>query len=437
MISKFSSNLLPLVRYLRREFWWGLFALGCAVPSLGVAQECVDDCVEVGAWRLNLGVGAGLRSNPLHSGDDIPLVLLPEVSYYGERLFVENLEMGFTLLEDSRHQLNALVTPGYDQMYFNRWDPFNFSGAGGFTAGSGYSAPLAARPYQVDISGAAFAGSESSSPAPEPTIDANGVYVASARSVAINDRPIELVEGTHYLLGADGNPIAVQIGADRISIMGVVQGDRIELAGVEVKREEDLESRGNALVEFSGSSNSAESLRIDPEEGGRYRVTANAVSEPASAQNITADQVAKRRMAGLAGLEYSYRLPYASFHLQALSDFTSVHGGHEVRAAIIVPWHIGEQKWALTVGGNYKSHHILDYYYGVSGRDTDLSALHFSPTAAGIETMVRLDWQLPLSDKWSLRAMLQYSELPSSIANSPLVSERGVGSAFFGGIYHF
>jgi len=48
-----------------------------------------------------------------------------------------------------------------------------------------------------------------------------------------------------------------------------------------------------------------------------------------------------------------------------------------------------------------------------------------------------LDWQLPLSDHWSLRAMMQYSQLPDSVEASPLVSERGVGSAFFGGVYHF
>lgn len=376
-----------------------------------------------------------MRSNPLHGGDDTPLVLLPEVSYYGERFFLENLEMGFTLFENPRHQLNALVTPGYDQMYFNRWDPFNFSDAGGFTAGSSPAAPLAASSYQVNISGpmAPAEGLPSSGPA----IVSGGVYVASARSVAINDRAIDLTGGTQYLFGAEGNPIAVEITGDMVSIIGVVEGDRIELAGVNVSSAEDVDSRGDAEVEFSGADNGTDSLRIDPTEGGRYRVTANATAQSAGAQKIAADQVAHRKMAGLAGLEYSYTFSHASLHIQALSDFTSVHGGHELRAAVIFPWQIGEQKWAVTLGGNYKSRDILDYYYGVGTRDTDITALHFAPTSAGVEGMVRLDWQLPLSDHWSLRAMLQYSELPDSIADSPLVSERGVGSAFFGGIYHF
>ena len=429
-------SLLPRVRTVRR--WW-LFALCWLASPVALAQDtCLEDCVEVGAWRVNLGVGLGMRGNPLHGGDDIPLVLLPEVSYYGERFFLKNLEMGFTLFENERHQFNALITPGYDQMYFNRWDPFNFTDAGGFTAGGGPTAPLAAHSYQVDISGPMSAAAEGGpSSVPAPNTNASGVYVASARSVAINDRHIDLVDGTQYLFGADGNPIAVQIANDRVSIRGVVQGDRIELAGVEVNQPEDLDSRGSALVEFTGASSGAESLRIDPGAGGRYQVTANASPNSSITQKITADQVAKRRMAGLAGLEYAYRLSYASVHVQALSDITSVHGGHELRAAVIFPWHIGEQKWAMTLGGNYKSRRTLDYYYGVSARDTDIGALHFAPTSAGIDTMVRLDWQLPLSDKWSLRAMLQYSQLANSIDDSPLMSERGAGSAFFGGIYHF
>lgn len=431
--SPYSERAL-LLRKLR--FWRPvlLAMLSVISPALSAQEDCLD-CVEIGSWRVNVGMGVGMRSNPLHAGDDTPLILLPEVSYYGERFFLENLEMGFTLFENERHQLNVLATPGYDQMYFNRWDPFNFSDAGGFTAGSVPAAPLAASAYQVNISGPTtpVEGLPSSGPA----IVSGGVYVASARSVAINDHLIDLTNGTQFLFGAEGNPIAVEIVGDTVSIVGVVEGDRIELAGVNMSSAEDVDSRGNAEVEFSGADSGADSLRIDPTEGGRYLVTANAAAQGVSGQKISADQVAHRKMAGLAGIEYSYTLDYASLHFQALSDFTSVHEGHEVRAAVIFPWQIGEQKWALTLGGNYKSRHILDYYYGVSARDTDIDTLYFSPTSSGVEGMVRLDWQLPLSDHWSLRAMLQYSELPDVIANSPLVSERGVGSAFFGGIYHF
>lgn len=419
-------------------FWQCCVLLVLLALTLDAAAQssCRENCVEVGDWRVNLGLGLGMRSNPLHGGEDNPLVLLPEVSYYGERFFLKNLEMGFTLFEDDRHQFSALITPGYDQMYFNRWDPFNFSDAGGFTSGGGSFGPIAASSYQVNISGSMSATGEGTVPA-NPNFVVSSVYVSAAQAISINERLIDLSNGDQYLFGAEGNAISVLVVGDMVSILGVAEGDRVELIGVNAGGPADISGRGGAEVDFTGASDRADRLLISPDSDGRYQVTANApASASASSAKVTADQVAHRNMAGLAGFEYSYTFAYASLHLQALTDFTGVHDGHELRAAVIVPWQIGEQKWALTLGGNYKSREILDYYYGVSARDTDIQDLHFVP-ASGVERMVRLDWQLPLSDHWSLRAMMQYSQLPDSVEDSPLVSERGVGSAFFGGVYHF
>lgn len=104
--------------------------IGLAMASTSFADEtpaepqCLD-CVEVGAWDFALQIGLGVRTNPLHKGDDIPLILLPQISYYGERFFLENLDAGFTLIETPTSMLNLLVTPSYDGVFFNRWDPGN------------------------------------------------------------------------------------------------------------------------------------------------------------------------------------------------------------------------------------------------------------------------------------------------------------------------
>ena len=88
--------------------------------------ECPPEiCTEIGKWQFGLSIGLGLRSNPLYNSNDIPLVLLPRVSYYGERFFLENLEAGWTLAETDAWMFNALVTPSYDGVFFNRWDPGN------------------------------------------------------------------------------------------------------------------------------------------------------------------------------------------------------------------------------------------------------------------------------------------------------------------------
>lgn len=433
LVSKAATSVAK-VAILRTHLRSAIAIALLVAGSLVQADECLD-CVEIGKWRVNVGLGLGMRSNPLHLGDDTPLIVLPEISYYGERFFLKNLEMGFTLFENDRHQFNALITPGYDQMYFNRWDPFNFTAGGGFTAGGfvgiGSTPPSLAAGYQVNISGTQDSKNNPIGSESEPS----GVQISQANAVYINDQYIALGEGRQMLFGVEGNPITVHIEEGVVDIRGVVTGDRIRLDGVQFTNPKDLESVGGADLEFDGSRNS-NSILIDLEKGNLYRVTGESDVQ-AERQQIEADAVASRRMAGLAGFEYSYLTRYATFHFQALKDFTNVHHGHEVRAAVIFPWYIGEQKWALTLGGNYKSRDILDYYYGVGPRDTDMVDLFFTPTSSGVEKMVRLDWQFPLTEKWSLRAMTQYSRLPSSVHDSPLMSDKEVKSIFFGGIYHF
>jgi len=402
-------------------------------------DQCEPDCVPVGDWRISVGMGAGMRSNPLHQGEDIPLVLLPEVSYYGERFFLENLEMGFTLFEDRRHQFNLLLTPGYDQMYFNRWDPFNFTGNGGFFASAG-GGPAAASSYSINIS-AMPARTDSATPGTGPagSASAGGVYVPQAERVIINDQVITAEAGSRTFIGADGNLITVSVVDSTINIGGVAPGDRVVLDGVgsvEARAGARLQWDQTAMPEFSGSPRRV-SVGVDGQN--RYLLSAEAAPQilVEAARQIPAKEVAHRKMAGLAGIEYAYSLDMLSLHLQALTDVTGVHEGHEVRMALMLPWLWGEQRWALTLGTNYKSRGILDYYYGVSARDVDDSALFYTPASAGMERLLRLDWQKPLSRHWSLRAMLQYVELPREIHASPLVSDRSVGTLFFGGVYHF
>lgn len=90
-------------------------------------SECTGDCVPVGQWTFSLGIGAGLHTNPLNKGKDIPLLLLPSGSYYGKRFFWQDDTIGFTLLDTNRHMLNLIATPAYDQMFFNEGSLGNIS----------------------------------------------------------------------------------------------------------------------------------------------------------------------------------------------------------------------------------------------------------------------------------------------------------------------
>lgn len=80
------------------------------------------DCVAVGHWNFNISLGAGVRTDPVVHEAAIPLVVIPQFSYYGKRVFIEDLDLGFTLTESDASTLSLIATPGYDRVFFYRSD---------------------------------------------------------------------------------------------------------------------------------------------------------------------------------------------------------------------------------------------------------------------------------------------------------------------------
>ncbi len=108
-----------------------LFAVVLALAHLQCAraeEECkgpTADCVVVGRWNFSVALGAGAMTNPLVNGKDIPLVLVPQFSYYGKRFFIDDLDLGFTAAEIGGNTFNLVASPGYDRVFFYRSDPQN------------------------------------------------------------------------------------------------------------------------------------------------------------------------------------------------------------------------------------------------------------------------------------------------------------------------
>jgi MipA family protein len=86
----------------------------CKAPSA--------DCIAVGDLQVSVSVGYGTRTNPVVGRDDIPLFVVPHISYYGKRFFLESLEPGVTLYEGDAHTFNLIATPGFDRVFFSRHD---------------------------------------------------------------------------------------------------------------------------------------------------------------------------------------------------------------------------------------------------------------------------------------------------------------------------
>jgi MipA family protein len=141
----------------------------CRAASVLAADDCMgpsSDCVAVGHWNFSVALGAGVRTNPVVHGTDIPLVVIPQFSYYGKRVFIENLDLGVTLAESDSNAFSLVASPGYDRVFFYRSDLQNIflgglpgsgngaaSGIGGNAAasppGSTTRAPFPSRSRQV------------------------------------------------------------------------------------------------------------------------------------------------------------------------------------------------------------------------------------------------------------------------------------------------
>lgn len=111
---------------MRWPIIWLLVA-SMMVPAHAAAPEedCQsrsEDCVVVGNWNFSVSLGAGIRTNPLLNGHDIPLAIIPQVSYYGSRFFLDNFDLGITLVDSDANTLSLVASPGYDRVFFHRYD---------------------------------------------------------------------------------------------------------------------------------------------------------------------------------------------------------------------------------------------------------------------------------------------------------------------------
>jgi MipA family protein len=132
-----SERIAPTMQ----RVWFGLLiamAFAKAAAADDACRQPSTECVAVGGWNFSVALGAGVRTNPLVNGQDLPLVVVPQVSYYGERFFLDNLDLGYTLWDRDVNTVSLIASPGYDRVYFYRTDLQNIfvSGIGGDLAAS-------------------------------------------------------------------------------------------------------------------------------------------------------------------------------------------------------------------------------------------------------------------------------------------------------------
>ncbi|WP_448550364.1 MipA/OmpV family protein [Thalassotalea fusca] len=102
-----------------------ILALFVSVQTYAQCNSQDAECVPVGDWQFSVALGAGVLTNPLHGGKHIPLVVIPYVSYYGEKFFIENTTAGFTLVDNPTWNISPIIQLNNEQAFFERWHPNN------------------------------------------------------------------------------------------------------------------------------------------------------------------------------------------------------------------------------------------------------------------------------------------------------------------------
>ena len=106
------------------HFVFSTFIILFTLWSATVAAQAPE--TEPGGWQLSLGIGAGVRTNPVMNNSDMPLVVIPQINYQGDRFFIQNLDFGYELWRDQRQQVSLFLTPSYDQIFFHHWQGATF-----------------------------------------------------------------------------------------------------------------------------------------------------------------------------------------------------------------------------------------------------------------------------------------------------------------------
>lgn len=71
-------------------------------------------------WHLGIALGYGLRTNPLVQSDDIPIIVDIDISWFGDRFFFDNGDLGYTFLDNAYVTTSLVGRINSDRVFFGR-----------------------------------------------------------------------------------------------------------------------------------------------------------------------------------------------------------------------------------------------------------------------------------------------------------------------------
>lgn len=140
-----------------------------------------------------------------------------------------------------------------------------------------------------------------------------------------------------------------------------------------------------------------------------------------------------RKIALDGGLGVSWAGTAGELELELLADVTDKSGGQQATLQYSYPIPVGKGTLSPNVGITWMSKDTANYYYGTLDSEVARGVVDYRPGAATLP-QIGLSYFRPVGRTWSLRASAEYSRLPSSIKNSPLLERdtKGTASVFVG-----
>ena len=171
--------------------------------------------------------------------------------------------------------------------------------------------------------------------------------------------------------------------------------------------------------------------------GGEQNLDALSQSELEELVFVDVDSsLPERDFAASAGLEWLSLNAWGDVQAQWLQDVSGTHKGQSAWLAWSYPWLTQNSELSLTLGMEWKSRELVNYYYGVRESEQLKGRPAYTPGSA-MNGVLRVAYARRLNEHWRLVGVAEHERLDSAIRHSPVVDRRHVNTLFLGLYYQF
>ena len=136
------------------------------------------------------------------------------------------------------------------------------------------------------------------------------------------------------------------------------------------------------------------------------------------------------------GLEFLHISPWGDIQAQVLTDISSTYDGQQAWLSWSKPWFTQTSQFNFTLGLEWKSANLVDYYYGVlPGESFDGRPVYEG--RAGTNRFIRFSARHRLGKHLSVVGMMEREYLSNAISDSPIIDSDHVDTVFAGLYYRF